>query len=930
MYGIDNYPKNYHASGIGLVNLAALGYSKNEVSNSRQSQPKSGLYPSLPYPSSECVGGMPYVVKQSVQAQNASFSGMAGSAPSPSAPYPGAGAGLYPNLPSAPLPYPSTPLAPMPMPGAPSPYPSAMPYPSATPYSSATPYPSAMPYPSATPYPSANAPYPSAPGLPYPSAGGMGMPMPYVPLPTPTAAVAYPSMPAPSAPEPSAPSPEEEPSVGIQELTFTSVKVPENQNMFWMGRKATSTRQKSVQDADFSTLRQSCVGNGTLFEDPDFPATNESLMFSRRPDRYIEWLRPSEIVDDPQFFVEGYSRFDVQQGELGDCWLLAAAANLTQDAKLFFRVIPPDQDFQENYAGIFHFKFWQYGKWVEVVIDDRLPTVNGELIYMHSTEKNEFWSALLEKAYAKLHGSYEALKGGTTCEAMEDFTGGVTEWYDIKEAPPNLFSIMTKAAERGSMMGCSLEPDPNVLEAETREGLIRGHAYSITKVCLMDISTPNRQGKIPMIRMRNPWGNDAEWSGPWSDSSPEWRYIPEHVKEDIGLNFDRDGEFWMSFQDFLNHFDRVEICNLSPDSLTDEQEQNSRRKWEMSMFEGEWSSGVTAGGCRNFLETFWHNPQYIISLEDPDEEDDDGKCTVIVALMQKNRRSKRNVGIDCLTIGFAIYHLTDRDMEVKPQGLSFFKYRASVARSPHFINTREVCARFKLPPGHYLIVPSTFDPNEEGEFIIRVFSETMNNMEENDDEVGFGETDDRIAPALPPPTPKEEDDPQRIALRRLFDSVAGDDEEVDWQELKRILDHSMRDVMVGTDGFSKDAVRSMVAMLDKDRSGRLGFDEFEALLTDIAKWRAVFKLYDTRRRGSIEGFHLRGALNSAGYHLNNRLLNALAHRYGSREGTVPFDDFLMCAIKVKTFIEMFREKDTDNSDTAFFNLDDWLERTIYS
>lgn len=40
-----------------------------------------------------------------------------------------------------------------------------------------------------------------------------------------------------------------------------------------------------------------------------------------------------------------------------------------------------------------------------------------------------------------------------------------------------------------------------------------------------------------------------------------------------------------------------------------------------------------------------------------------------------------------------------------------------------------MCARFKLPPGHYLIVPSTFDPNEEGEFVIRVFSETQNNME---------------------------------------------------------------------------------------------------------------------------------------------------------------------------------------------------------
>lgn len=57
----------------------------------------------------------------------------------------------------------------------------------------------------------------------------------------------------------------------------------------------------------------------------------------------------------------------------------------------------------------------------------------------------------------RLHGSYEALKGGTTCEAMEDFTGGVSEIYDLTKAPPNLFNIMLKAYQRGSLMGCSLE-----------------------------------------------------------------------------------------------------------------------------------------------------------------------------------------------------------------------------------------------------------------------------------------------------------------------------------------------------------------------------------------------------------------------------------------------------------------------------------------
>lgn len=136
-----------------------------------------------------------------------------------------------------------------------------------------------------------------------------------------------------------------------------------------------------------------------------------------------------------------------------------------------------------------------------MVIDDRLPTYRGQLLYMHSTDENEFWSALLEKAYAKLHGSYEALKGGTTCEAMEDFTGGVTELYDLNEAQPNLFNILLKGYERSSMMGCSIESDPNVLECETREGLIKGHAYTITKIQLMDIVTPNTSGKIPMVSL---------------------------------------------------------------------------------------------------------------------------------------------------------------------------------------------------------------------------------------------------------------------------------------------------------------------------------------------------------------------------------------------------------------------------------------------
>ncbi|KAF7480842.1 hypothetical protein GHT09_007910 [Marmota monax] len=218
-----------------------------------------------------------------------------------------------------------------------------------------------------------------------------------------------------------------------------------------------NSRTTHSSGQSFEQLRQGSLQTGSLFEDVDFPANNTSLFYSERSQVPFEWKRPGEIVEKPEFILGGATRTDICQGELGDCWLLAAIASLTLNEKALARVVPQDQSFGPGYAGIFHFQFWQHSEWLDVVIDDRLPTFRGRLVFLHSADHTEFWSALLEKAYAKLNGSYEALKGGSTLEAMEDFTGGVAETFLTREAPQDFYTILGKALKRGSLLGCSMD-----------------------------------------------------------------------------------------------------------------------------------------------------------------------------------------------------------------------------------------------------------------------------------------------------------------------------------------------------------------------------------------------------------------------------------------------------------------------------------------
>ncbi|XP_038160784.1 calpain-9 [Cyprinodon tularosa] len=674
------------------------------------------------------------------------------------------------------------------------------------------------------------------------------------------------------------------------------------------GRSSGSSQVVNTQwdGKSFEQLRRECLQKGVLFEDPDFPATDASLFFSQSVPVQIEWKRPHEICQNPKFIVGDANRTDICQGQLGDCWLLAAIASLTLKKEALNRVVPHDQSFDQGYAGIFHFQFWKHNKWLDVVVDDRLPTVRNQLIMLHSASNDEFWSALMEKAYAKIHGSYESLKGGSTMEAMEDFTGGVGEVYETKKPPENLFAIMKKALDRGSMMGCSIDITSSAeSEAKTSTGLVKGHAYSIT-----GLEEVNFRGqRIKLIRIRNPWGQ-VEWNGNWSDNSREWDYVDKAEKSRILHNSSDDGEFWMEFEDFKRNFDKVEICNMTPDALDD----NTKRHWEVNVFEGNWIRGSTAGGCRNYIDTFWTNPQFRLELEDADDDDD--VCSVVIALMQKNRRKLRKEGLDLETIGFAVYEAPEDDDQV---GKDFFRYHPSKARSRTYINMREVSERFTLPPGKYLLVPTTFQPHCEADFLIRIFSEKAAKA------IEMGTNVDADLPEPPMPSPPEEESDEEKGLRRLFEQLAGSDQAISVMELQQMLNGVLsRRKEIQFEGLSLTTCHSIMNLMDVDNTGKIEFQEFKVFWDKMKKWIMLFLSFDTDRSGKMSSYELRIALNAAGMHLNNQLLQLIGLRFADDSYDIDFDDYLTCIVRLENMFRTFQALDKFNRGRVQMNMMQFL------
>ncbi|KAG8431423.1 hypothetical protein GDO86_018810, partial [Hymenochirus boettgeri] len=309
-----------------------------------------------------------------------------------------------------------------------------------------------------------------------------------------------------------------------------------------------------------------------------------------------------------------------------------------------------------------------------------------------------------------LRGSYQNLHWGFISESLVDFTGGVQMDFDLTKPPPDLRDIVVAAVTSGSLMGCTTPGGKQPGNSVLKNGLVQGHAYTVTDATQICCNLDNKQRMEDIIQVWNPWGN-GEWNGPWSDSSREWGGVSPEVQHKLNVQ-KNDGEFWISCQDFLQNFNSASICNHTPAYLDFE---NPKRAWQTVAFFNRWVKGSTAGGYSP-IEDLWRNPQYVITV--PEMEGTKRGYNLTVALMQHhhNENMYRN---RWMGIGFALCRVVNGASQQ-----TYSSQQVTDTSNSGIESSREVTRSFKAPPGTYVIIPFTESKGQESEFLLRIFLKT--------------------------------------------------------------------------------------------------------------------------------------------------------------------------------------------------------------
>jgi len=339
-----------------------------------------------------------------------------------------------------------------------------------------------------------------------------------------------------------------------------------------------------------------------VFEDSKFGHNEQALGPGCLNRGVAKWMRARD-VPGAKLYMDGASHLDVVQGALGDCYFLSAISVLgSQRVKDIIVIEETEEEWRE--CGAFCVRFYKGGYEEIIIIDDYFPAYpNGQWAFVKGGEEGlELWPMVLEKAYAKMYGSYNFIEAGKVQYALADMTDGFPQQLDLRKDAKNLPVFWEKLKtfkKHGALMGAGSPENAMGDRAINELGIVQGHAYAILDVVEID--------GYKLLQMRNPHGTrGVEWEGDWGDDSEKWS---QRYKQKLNYENKNDGVFWIEVDDFIEQFSYIYVCQIL----------DEKDGWKEIRISDEWK-GESAEGLptrNNPKAKLDKNPQFEITVQRP-------------------------------------------------------------------------------------------------------------------------------------------------------------------------------------------------------------------------------------------------------------------------------------------------------------------------
>lgn len=307
-------------------------------------------------------------------------------------------------------------------------------------------------------------------------------------------------------------------------------------------------------------------------------------------------------------------------------------------------------------------------------------------------------------------------------EALVDLTGGVSEKFhfrapEIAEAIEGgqFWKDLKKYHQQGFLLGCAntvKDENNQPEEGMGNSGILFNHAYGIQQIREVD--------GLQLIRIRNPWGQ-GEWTGKFADEDEAW---DDHkgLKEKLNYVFKNDGNWWMRYDDFCAHFNKLYLCKIFPST------------YAQYSIHGEWVGNFSGGPYPFETETaeenkdtikndtndrWFNNPQFRVSVTK--------RTSLILSLMQEDEKVSKRPYIPVNFMVVRVKSKRDRLWEVSKKDIVL----EAATGSQRFGQREITCNIVLLPehdkkPVHYMIIPNTEHSAKRDEtdrpFFLRVFA----------------------------------------------------------------------------------------------------------------------------------------------------------------------------------------------------------------